>query len=212
MLKKSHRYLKNSPHFYKTMADIRHLRLAMGPDWEERFGFNFNSDFMALREKETYWYKHPNLNQKKDTFFSGDGVEYIYDHDDIHKAVAHLAKPAYEYYKIPGEEVKCSKELFHNQLPEVRIFGVMEEAYTLALERSQIPIKHGKFENSTWTPHQSFKFALMKVCTSITSGWFREFAWENHDTVLAMYDRGYADRFWQAVEEGKVAKYSGTKY
>ena len=41
--------------------------------------------------------------------------------------------------------------------------------------------------------------ALMKVCTSITSGWFREYAWENYDKVLDLYNElgedDYVQRF-----------------
>ena len=198
-LKMSHRYLKNSPHFYKTMADIRHLRYCGVTTWVEYH------QWYKQRVRETYDYSHPNLNQKKSEFFDGAGIKYYYEHDDIHQAVAHLDKPAYEYYKIPNEEVKCSKELFYEVPEQTRLFGVMEEAYTLALERSQIPIMEGDFTSETpWTPEQSFKFALMKVCTSITSGWFREYAWEQHDRVLAMYDRNYATRFWDWVKQGKV--------
>lgn len=31
--------------------------------------------------------------------------------------------------------------------------------------------------------------ALEKVCTSITSGWFREYAYENYYEVVAMYHK-----------------------
>ena len=41
--------------------------------------------------------------------------------------------------------------------------------------------------------------ALEKVCTSITSGWFREYAWENYHRVVHMYKtlgvNDYIDRF-----------------
>jgi hypothetical protein len=55
----------------------------------------------------------------------------------------------------------------------------------------------------------SFLKALEKVCTSITSGWWREFAWENYEAALAMHDRNYVDRFWKAVEAGTVGPYEG---
>lgn len=216
-LKMSHRYLKNSHHFRKTRDDIMLMR-SLGAKV-------FDADWLRQREEETYVYKHPRLNVMKKDFFTGDGVQYVYDHDDIHKAVAQLSNaqqvelwyggfapyfpswhrsfeplPAYELYKMPGEEVKCSRQRFE-ALPEwVRLFGVLEEAYVLALERSQIPFR-GNVE-----PRRSFDIALQKVCTSITSGWFREFAWERFDVVEGMYDPDYADRFWRAVDCGRVRK------
>ena len=75
MLKMSHRYLKNSPHFSKTMEDIWEMRHRGAKIREEHL------EFFKLREAETYAYSHPKLNQNKSEFFSGDGVKYVYDHD-----------------------------------------------------------------------------------------------------------------------------------
>lgn len=187
MLKMSHRYLKNSPSFLKTMRDIQYLR-SKGVTIPPYMG-----DFYQKRMKETYSYQHPNLNRSKDSFFSDDSVPYLYDHDDVHKAVAHLDKPAYEYYKVPGADVLCSKELFFQQPMLTRLYGVIEETYVLALERSQIP------SNFTEDPKVSFDIALMKVCTSITSGWFREFAWEHYDEVQQMYNPNYVTKCIEAI-------------
>ncbi len=83
----------------------------------------------------------------------------------------------------------------------VRLAGVLEESYVLALERSQVPFK-GKL-----APKTSFMIALEKVCTSITSGWFREYAWENYNKVLALYDPNYVKKFWEAVDNEVVKQY-----
>jgi hypothetical protein len=201
-LKMSHRYLKDSPHFAKTRTDIMLMR-SMGAQV-------FDAGWLKAREDETYWYKHPKLNVMKKDFFTGDGVEYVYDHDDIHKAVAHVLVddghnddyyvPAYTLYMRDGEAVMCDRGKFFDCSERVRLFGVLEEAYVLALERSQIPFR-GKV-----SPRRSFDIALRKVCTSITSGWFREFAWENFDRVTALYSDDYVERFWTAVEGGEVRK------
>jgi hypothetical protein len=202
MLKMSHRYLRNNPHFLKTMEDIHYFRKLLGSK-------EIYSDYLKFykrRMKDTYWYKHPKLNVAKADFFKGDGIEYIYDHDSVHQAVRHLMCPAYVYYLEDGEAVKASKKKFFEISEKWRLFGVLEEAQVLALERSQIPFK-GKVE-----PFRSFEIALMKVCTSITSGWFREFAWENYHKVMEMYESDYVDKFWTLVDAGKVKPYTGSKY
>lgn len=196
-LKMSHRYLKDSPHFRKTRSDIMLMR-QMGATI-------FDAEWLKKREDETYWYKHPKLNVMKKDFFTGDGVQYVYDHDDIHTAVAHvivddLRVPAYTLYMKDGEEVKSDRKKFFAHDESVRLYGVLEEAQVLALERSQIPFR-GKVE-----ARRSFDIALQKVCTSITSGWFREYGWEQYDLVQAMYESDYVERFWKAVEEGRVRK------
>jgi len=194
MLKMSHRYRKNSVHFLKTMKDIHFMR-SLGAEIEPR-----HLEFFKIREKETYSYGHPKLNVNKMDFFNVT-VPYVYDHDSIHEAVKHLEKPAYSYFKPNDSEVMTDRKMF-DALPETtRLYSVLEESYVLALERSQIPHGH------KITPEKSFLMALSKVCTSITSGWWREFAWENYDKVLAMYSDNYVDRFETALRDGVIKPY-----
>lgn len=187
LLKMSHRYKKNSPHFFKTMNDIHFMRslgAKIPPELEEVF---------KLREKETYNYSHPNLDVKSKDFFKGDEVPYVYDHDTIHEAVAVLGVPAYKSYMKDDSEVMTSKEKFFEQENHIRLLGVYEESCVLALERSQIPF------NFEVPARQSFIMALSKVCTSITSGWFREYAYENFHVVMKFYESmgetDYIERF-----------------
>lgn len=194
MLKMSHRYLKNSPHFLKTMEDILFLRNKCAKICVK------HREFYDARKIETYGYKHPRLNQTKKDFFTDD-VPYVYDHDDIHEVMKHRSLPAYKYYQEPDSEVDCSKEMFFNVSEDIRLYGVLEETYVLALERSQIP------SGFTEDPRVSFNIALMKVCTSITSGWFRHFAWENYYTIQGLYDDTYVDRFKAALARGEVKRY-----
>lgn len=199
-LKLSHRFLKNSPHFLKTMRDIQLMR-SLGARIE-------HPEWLKEREKETYTYNHPKLSVSKDEFFKKDDgqVIYVYDHDSIHIAMARFDKPAYEYYKPENSQVLCDKKMFFECPEELQLAGVVEEATVLALERSQIPYK------GLVDPYWSFQFALIKVCTSITSGWFRNFSWENFDKVLALYDKKYVEKFWKAVDDGIVKPFIGHKY
>jgi len=180
-LKMSHRYLRNSPHFLKTRGDILAMRL-MGAKIADD---NWYKD----RMRETYWYELPNLDRDKSEFFVD---AYQYDHDSIHEAVAIYDRPAYTYYQHEGlKGVQCSKRMFFDEVSEdIRLAGVVEEATVLSLERSLIPHPGVK------TEQQAFDFALMKVCTSITSGWFREYAWENY---------GAARRLFQQRNKGPLA-------
>ncbi|WP_278939166.1 DUF7275 domain-containing protein [Pseudomonas helleri] len=198
-LKLSHRYLKDSPHFLKTMRDIQKLQ-----DLGVQLSY-WHHTWLPHRERETYVYAHPKLDVTKEDFFKGDGVNYVYDHDSIHLTQALFCKamcgrgyaPAYTFYMKENSEVMTSKEKFMSVPEQIRLYGVYEESCVLALERSQIP--HGLGKEGGPTARWSFEMALMKVCTSITSGWFREYAWENYDKVLALYnelgENDYIERF-----------------
>lgn len=190
-LKLSHKYKKNSPHFKKTMEDIRELR-------KEYCIPNGLEEWFKRREKDTYNYSLPNLMQNGSDFFEKQDMFYQYNHDDIHEAVTVNDEPMYKAILMEGKEVFCDKEKFA-RLPLVsKLECVLEEAYVLALERHQIP---NNFEPE---PFKSFEIALMKICTSITSGWFREFAWENYNWVVKLYEEDYVNKFKAALEAGKV--------
>ena len=211
-LKLSHRYRRNSPHFLKTMRDIQELRKVV----DLKDGSWLKEVWLPKREAETYTYKHPKLDVSKDAFFDGDGVPYVYDHDSIHLAVALMSEwdsysckrtPAYTFYMKDGAAVMTSKEKFFAVDEQIRLYGVYEESCVLALERSQIPFPEA-------SPRKSFEYALMKVCTSITSGWFREFAWENYDKVLDIYEKEGEDGYLKRFNANKhlLKPYEGSSY
>lgn len=190
MLKMSHRFLRNSRHFHKTRRDILFL---------ERQGYtlpSFAKTWLPIRESETYDYSHPSLNQNKEDFFRDDF--YVYDHDTIHEAVALYGTPAYQ--KIKTGEVKVSRELFERQSFDIQLATVYEESATLSLERWMIP------NDMKSDPVTGFKIALSKVCTSIASGWWREFAWRHYDDVIALYESLGTTKY---VEDFERAKQNG---
>lgn len=191
-LKSSHKHLKNSPHFWKTFIDYHRLR-NMGAKVRPEY-----TDFLKLREKETYAYKHPFLMRSKNAFFSGDGVDYTYDHDSIHLAMA--AVPAYTHFQDGA--VWCSKSKFDACAYEIKLASVVEETCVLAIERSLVP------HPGAWTPKQAWKFALSKVLSSITSGWWRAWAYENGLEVLKAYPVGYWERFQTGLASGTVKRAS----
>lgn len=198
-LKTSHRFLKDSPHFEKTMKDYHTMK---------KLGCKIaNEEWLKRREEETYLKKTPRLNTTKGEFFvKNEGVKYIYDHDSIHVAMSLNVIPAYTLYQKDGAEVMVSKKKWDACSEETKLRGVLEEAYVLALERSQIPYR-GNID-----PYDSFKLALSKVCTSITGGWFREYAYQNYYNVMYLFDPEYVEIFDDAVNEGIVklnAEYNG---
>lgn len=198
LLKMAHRFKKNTPFFLKTHNHINAIRAAF-PNIDDDTNTEPLHAIFTQREKESYTYLHPKLNVTKKDFFNPDiGVDYVYDHDEIHKIVARGNRPAYSYFIKDGEDVMCDKDKFFALPLETQLNAVFEESTVLALERSQIPFK-GQID-----PQQSFLIALEKVCTSITSGWFRSFAWEHYKEVEQMYQPDYAEYFFAAVERGDI--------
>lgn len=192
-LKMSHRYAKDSPHFWKTRLDIEYMRMK-GIDLPKG-----SEELLKEREKLTYVNKLPKLNTTKEDFFKKEDSFYLYDHDTIHETVKLFDKPAYQYYMVEGAQVMTSKEKFFEQPYIIRLAGVYEESCVLALERSLIPFDFKP------NPEQAFKMALEKVCTSITGGYFREFAYDNIFKVYDLYKRQGKTTYVKAFKTGLKA-------
>lgn len=190
LLKMSHRYKKDSPHFKKTLDDILYMRklgAKIRPEHEE---------FLKQREKETYTNTLPKLNQDKSGFFRDD--IYTYDHDTIHVAVALGSRPAYLEFKPTDSEVMVSKKMWDELPLQIKLNAAYEEICVLALERSITPFPGKK------TYKEAFGMAHAKLATSISSGWFREFVWENYYAIQAMYSDEFVNKFNEGLVKGVV--------
>lgn len=206
-IKDSHKYKKfnfQSNGFWKTTIDwhmMNHVGAKVRPEY---------AAFHKLRKAEAYaGQKHPKLNVSKDNFFKDDGLEYKYDHDSLHESVKLFDRPAYTYYLKDNEPVLCDKNKFFSVSEDIRLAGGVEEGLTLALERSLIP------HDGVWSPDQAFKFACAKVASSITSGFFREYCFNNIFNILKLYNntsKNYYEKFKEDVKTGLVKPFTGTKY
>lgn len=139
------------------------------------------SDFYQERLRLTrlaYGDRHPSLKMSNDEFFD-DVVDKFYIHDDIHKIVAFSARPVYELMKHDPESAMCSRDLW-DALPFThKVWAVQEEAMVIALERFLIPSLKGLRERPV-KERPAFLMALEKICTTLTSGYFRDFAIDNY--------------------------------
>lgn len=193
-LKTSHRFAKNSPHFWKNLHDWHAMRAA-GASITDRW-----KSWLRRRAKATYDFKPPTLTGATKSSFFTDNVEYVYDHDAIHRIIALGDGPAYRRYMVDNAEVQCDPLKFRALPLSTRIAGVVEEACVLAIERSLVP-----FDGVD--PHRAWLYAFGKVATSITSGWFRRFAYEHALDVIAAYPEDYWKRFQAAVKRGEVPRH-----
>ncbi len=193
-IKLSHRY-KDSPSFEKTYYD---LKTFVGDlKYVNRYIANLPKelrDILVKREKETYENQSKiSLMKSKDEFFANDGVEYIHDHDMLHELVSILSVPAYKSFLMDGHDVYCDHAKFMQLDHTRKCHAVMEEAAVIALERGVFPFN----KQSTIDSYEMSKLlctALRKICTSLTSGWFREFAYENYpDLVFLLIDDKFTE-------------------
>lgn len=135
--------------------------------------------------KKEYPQGNPNLNQSNDSFFD-DPVAKVYDHDFLHELYAYEDRPMFEKLKGKDEVSRnsawCSKHYWEQLSHLQKLQCVAEESYVIATERFLVP------NDWNYPTKKAFYFALKKICTTLTSGWFRDFAIDNFPEVFKLFD------------------------
>ncbi len=150
--------------------------------------------------------KTPSLKNKTTEFFgqSEKFVKYFYVHDDLHKVMAHYNQPIYSDMQIDESNAWCEKSIWDGFEFDKKIKCVLEEAYVIALERKIIPMLNGI--SVPITSKSAFEWSLMRICTTLCSGWFREFATDNWSKIVDQYDKDYVLKFLEAEYSGLIKK------
>jgi hypothetical protein len=193
VIKSSHIYWPK--YFTKHITDLHVLRRFLMKDADyivanrksivpDRSSFMKGILIGRLRETEQKYGipgKDINLNMTNEKFLDKDNlfVDRIIPHDDIHERVKLGSVPKYKLMKKEGEEGKatCRRELFDKLTLAEQLDSVREEAMTLALERYLL--------SDLIKDHQeAYLAALERVCTTITKGWFRDFAIDNYPELM----------------------------
>jgi hypothetical protein len=200
-LKKSHIHFPIK--FDKHISDYTLLYKSLG-------GIDKLENISKLNYKETELrlgkLKTPSLNKSVSSFFnqSNKFVKYFFVHDDIHQAVSHLDKPLYSYMQEDPTMAKCDKSLWDNFSYENKCKCVLEEAYVISLERKVLP---SIFGGSRWvSSKQALDWSLMRVCTNLCSGWFRQFATDNYFSIKEYVNDTYVEDFLTKYKNGDICR------
>ncbi len=161
-----------------------------------------------LRYKETeerlFKLRTPSLMKSSKKFFeqSHDFFKSYFIHDHIHKVMSHLDRPLYEYMQNDSNSAMCDKNKWDSFSDEWKDWTVLEEAYVIALERKLIPqiFGGGKF----YTSEQAISWSLMRICTTLCSGWFRQWACDNYVRIKSKINSDYLNKFLQAVDKNEI--------
>jgi hypothetical protein len=127
---------------------------------------------------------HINLNVSNEDFLGRDDDLFVtrhVPHDDVHHLVKYGETPIYDQMKTDKSKAMISRSLFEQAPYQTQLHCVKEEAMVIALERYLLP-KYALDSTS------AYKSALIRICTTLTKGWFRLFAVDNFPR-LAVCDK-----------------------
>lgn len=188
-IKKAHVYWP--VHWDKNIADLHEIGAACGFRPHARA-----EAFYALRLQECEakfgHRRRARLSMSNEAFFakSEKAVGRVVDHDAIHEVVAYGERPLFEAMKHDLSLATLSRDLFEAASEETKLRLVREEAMAIAIERYILTGKVG--EGAV-----AYASALKRICTTLTSGWFREFAILNWP-ALREPDFDFVTRFWSS--------------
>lgn len=131
--------------------------------------------------KEAFPQGNPNLMQTKKDFFD-DAVAKKYDHDYLHELVAFYEKPLYNNLLRNPDLAWCDEDKWNLLSHEDQVKCVAEETFVISIERFMVP------NDWDYPSKLAYMKALRKVCTTLCSGWFRDFAIDYYPEVLSMYN------------------------
>lgn len=174
-------------HLWRDLGFKKHITMYHKHIMNDSFKFD-DVDLEILNERirltmEAYPQRHPSLKKTKDQFFD-DFVVKKFDHDYLHEILAYdFGKPMYKRMQdLSKDSVWCIKELWDKFTHKEKMICVYEEATVIAFERFLITneFKYGK--------KIAYMLSLDKVCTTLTSGWFRDFAIDHYKEIVGLFD------------------------
>lgn len=162
-----------------------------------------HQEALALRQKETKdrcgAAPKPNLMMTNEEFFgkSQKVVGRVFEHDDLHFSTCFYDRPMYEKLKTDQAMAWCDGKLFAALSHQDKIRCVQEEAFAIALERKVVPALN---EEREYSSDLAFRYAVERIGTTLTGGWFREFTQENAREILN-HGVDYVNRFLTYLEK-----------
>ena len=130
-----------------------------------------------------------NKHEQSSSLFTKEFLDVYYG---TNNTVSLKQLPAYTKYMKDNADVMTDLDKFFQQNFQTQILGVIEETMVLALERFCFQPKNQLLLSSSGhhqvkLPKYAFEFCLKKVCTTITSGYFREFSYVYYFEALKVY-------------------------
>jgi hypothetical protein len=175
-------------HLWRDLSFDKHI--TMYTRWLKRYHDQYKNRWLydhLLKERIEYTEKEfpqhkISLKKTKDEFFD-DYVIKKYDHDYLHELFAHQDRPLYERMQDKSiDSVFCHKQKWEEFSHEEKLMCIKEEAYVIATERFMVP------KDWVYNERLAFYKAMCKICTTLTSGFFRDYAIDNFDEIMKSVD------------------------
>lgn len=174
-------YLTKRSHIYwpiRWRKNIEDLAWMQENGWSKRASLESEYYHARLAEHKSFFKdKTANLNMTNDEFFgrSEKFVNRVVDHDNIHDMVSYYDTPLYEQIKHDTTKAAVAKDLWDGLSKVDKDRTVREEAMAIAIERYLL--------SNDMDQQEAYDNAVRRICTNLTSGWFRDWAIDNWSSI-----------------------------
>jgi hypothetical protein len=151
----------------------------------------------TVMTRKAYPYRTPVLAVGNKEFFT-PAVYRKYDHDMLHELFAFGERPVFEELKRDFTKATCEKDLWDALSHEKKIQCAVEEVMVTAAERYMVP------KDWKYPAKRAYIQSLEKLCTTMTSGWFRDFGIDNYMEIYYTFDEAPFNRVKEALHELSV--------
>ena len=141
---------------------------------------------------DSYPQGNPNLMQSKEDFFD-DAVDKKYNHDYLHELYAHYDKPLYTKLLRQADLAWCEESKWQMLSHEDKLKCIQEEIYVIATERYLVR------NNWEYPAKKAYMQALEKVCTTLCSGWFRDYAIDHYPKLIQDFNESKVEKVKQVL-------------
>lgn len=106
-------------------------------------------------------------------------MDVFIDHDELHDLIKYDEVPIQNLIRKDLSNAMCDLSLFQSLTKDQQLKCVCEERDVLALERRLLPkiMKEAR---------EAREYAMYRICTTITKGWFRGFAVDHYPEVMEL--------------------------
>jgi hypothetical protein len=140
------------------------------------------------------------LDLPNEDFFELSNHVRLYEHDDVHKAVAfEKGKPVYERCKRDVTRAKIDKDMFLALPKEIQLRMPQEEFIVIGIERYFL-------HDRQMSKKMVYSLGLVKTIRDLFTGWFQDYCLDNIEHLGRIPKHEFLDRFLEAEKAGEIRK------
>lgn len=195
LIKRAH---ANVPvHYQKTIRDVVRLRPLIGEISDEQQAF-YKQRKSECKERYALHRQRFSLSIRNEDFFDTSNHVRLYEHDDLHEAVAHTpGEPLYKRCKRDLTLAKIDVDLFEALSMQDRLRMVQEEFMVIGIERFYL-------QDKSLTPRQAYQRGMHKTIRDLFVGYFQDFCIDHAHLLLEPPAHDFVARFEGALQQGRV--------